>query len=123
MVNGLWRHYNEDKQCGMCDDSRYLIANNIKGKQTKESKQLRRLTTMAFMKFKSLENESKLHDPGAPKIDEDAWNEIADISECLLFKSVKHLSHKQLIYLLQHYFIDQLIQNEDIKPVIKDNLA
>eukprot|EP01084_Bolivina_argentea_P276575 471938_1 len=95
MVNGLWRHYNEGNKCGMCGDSRYLITNNIKGKQPTYTKRLRRRASMAFMKYKSSEYESKSNNPDAPNIDEDEWNEIADINECLLFKSVKHLSHKQ----------------------------
>eukprot|EP01083_Nonionella_stella_P193970 715789_1 len=109
-VDGLWRYYNQANKCGLCGDSRHEILNDIKDDE-QPRRHLRRRNTMAFSAFKTYQ--SQLNATQQPIIDTEKWDEIDD-SECTLFKSPKHLSHNQLVYLLQNYFFNQIT-----KPAMK----
>eukprot|EP01083_Nonionella_stella_P318545 1164958_1 len=143
MVDGLWRHYNEGNKCGLCGDSRYIITNKVtrsksNGKQS--SKYLLRRKTLAFMRVNTTRSLSTLTpsspritsglglgsayqsirvaDPCAkqvPDIDQEGWNKIEEITECRLFKSVKHLTHKQFVYVLENHFFDAMLQLDKVK--------
>eukprot|EP01083_Nonionella_stella_P298984 1014604_1 len=50
-----------------------------------------------------------------PQHNHDEWNKIQEITECPLFKSVKHLTHKQFVHVLDNYFFDAVDQSDNVK--------
>eukprot|EP01083_Nonionella_stella_P190263 704683_1 len=129
MVNGLWRHYNEGNECGMCGDPRYVPTNKVKKSETGQDTNVnyhRRSNSMLWQKishtlttFASQKQE--------PAIDTKEWSQIGDNAECTLFQSTEHsksnqFSLRNFSYLLKHHFFPDFYncakqkQSETLKP-------
>eukprot|EP01083_Nonionella_stella_P068578 182235_1 len=120
MVDGLWRYYNEAQNCGLCGVSRSKITNAIianEGDTDDDDADTPNSIYYRLRKRRStFYNDETAIDAynDADTVETEHWEDGED-SQCTLFTTVKHLPHTQLIYLIKHHFIKQMMQKHQDK--------